>query len=58
MLRLSLLLLEKIDDEVLVVLYEVIRKAFAPQVVAKMLSPFRIKCLERGELGPVPIAPR
>lgn len=58
MLGLSLFLLEKIDDEVLIVLNEVIRKAFAPQVVAKVLSPFRIKCLEGCELGPVPITPR
>lgn len=58
MLRLSLLLLEKVDDEVLIVLYEVIRKAFTPQVVAKVLSPFGVKCLEGCELGPVPIAPR
>lgn len=57
MLRLSLLLLEKIDDEVLIVLYEVIRKAFAPQVIAKVLPPFGIKCLEGCEFGPVPIAP-
>lgn len=58
MLRLSLLLLEKIDDEVLIVLDEVIRKAFAPQVVAEVLPPFRIKCLEGCELGPVPVTPR
>lgn len=57
MLRLSLLLLEKIDDEVLIVLYEVIRKALASQVVAKVFSPFGIKCLEGCEFGPVPIAP-
>lgn len=57
MLRLSLLLLEKIDDEVLVVLYEVIRKAFTPQIVAKVLSPFGVKRLEGCKLGPVPIAP-
>jgi hypothetical protein len=57
-LRLSLLLLEKLDDEVLIVLYEVVCKAFTSQVVAKMLSPFGIKCLEGRELGPVPIAPR
>lgn len=58
MLRLSLLLLEEIDDKVLIVLYEVIRKAFTSQVVAKMLSPFRIKGLEGCKLGPVSIAPR
>lgn len=58
MLRLSLLLLEKIDDEVLVVLYEVVREAFASQIVAEVLSPFGIKCLECCELGPVSIAPR
>lgn len=58
MLRLSLLLLEKIDDEVLVVLYKVICKAFTPQVVAEVLSPFGVKCLEGREFGPVSIAPR
>lgn len=58
MLRLSLLLLEEIDDKVLVVLYEVIRKAFTSQVVAEVLSPFGIKCLEGCELGPVSIVPR
>lgn len=58
MLRLSLLLFEEIDNEVLIVLYEVIRKAFTSQVVAKVLSPFGIKCLEGCELGPVPDAPR
>lgn len=45
MFRLCLLLLEEIDDEVLVVLYEVIRKAFTSQVVAEVLSPFGVKCL-------------
>lgn len=58
MLRLSLLLLEEIDDKVLVVLYEVIRKTFTSQVVAEVLSPFGIKCLEGCELGPVSIVPR
>lgn len=58
MLRLGLLLLEKIDDEVLIVLYEVICEAFTSQVVTEMLSPFGVKCLEGRELGPVPIAPR
>lgn len=58
MLRLGLLLLEKIDDEVLIVLYEVICEAFTSQVVAEVLSPFGVKCLEGRELGPVPIAPR
>lgn len=57
-LRLGLLLLEKIDDEVLIVLYEVICEAFTSQVVAEMLSPFGVKRLEGRELGPVPIAPR
>lgn len=58
MLRLSLLLLEKIDNEVLIILYEVVRKAFTPQVVAEVLSPFGVECLEGCELGPVPVAPR
>lgn len=58
MLCLSLLLLEKVDDEVLIVLYEVIRKAFTSQVIAEVFSPFGVKCLEGCELGPVSIVPR
>lgn len=58
MLRLRLLLLEEIDDEVLIVFYEVIRKAFTSQVITKVLSPFGIESLEGHKLAPVSVAPR
>lgn len=59
MLRLGLLLLQKVDDEVLVLLYEVIREALLFQIIAKMFPPLGIKRFENGKLGPVTIgAPR
>lgn len=45
MLRLGLFLLQEVDDEVLVLLYKVVRETLLFQVIAKMLPPFRIKRL-------------
>lgn len=56
MLRLSLLLLEEIDDEGLVLHYEVVRKAFGPQVIAKVVPPVGIECFQHGELRRRPFA--
>lgn len=50
MLRLSLLLLQKVDNESLVFHDEVIGEAFCLQVVAKMVAPFGVERLEHGEL--------
>lgn len=55
MLRLGLFLLQKVDDEILVLLYEVIRKALLFQIIAEMFPPFGIERLENGKLGPVTI---
>lgn len=55
MLRLGLFLLQEVDNEILVLLYEVIRKALLFQIIAEMFPPFGIERLENGELGPVAI---
>lgn len=47
----GLFLLQEIDNEILVVLNEVIRKPLLLQVVPKVFSPFRIKSLQYSELG-------
>lgn len=55
MLRLGLFLLQEVDDEVLVLLYKVVRETLLFQVIAKMLPPFRIKRLQDAELGLVTV---
>lgn len=50
MLRLSLLLPQEVDDEGLVVHYEIIRQTLGFQVIAKMLPPLGVECFERSEL--------
>jgi hypothetical protein len=45
-----LLLLEEVDNEVLIVPDEFVGQAFRFQIVPKMLPPFRVEGLQRGEL--------
>jgi hypothetical protein len=51
-LALGLLLLEKLDDEVLVLADEVVGEASRGEVVAKVFPPLGIESFERRKLGP------
>lgn len=50
MFSLCLLLFQKFHNEVLILLNEVVGKAFGPQVVAKVFSPVGVKGFEDSEL--------
>lgn len=47
---LSLLLLQEVDDESLVVHYEVVREPFCLQIVTKVFAPVRVKGLQSSKL--------
>lgn len=50
MLRLRLLLFQKVDNESLIFHDEVIRETLRPQIVAEVVSPLRVERLKNSEL--------